>query len=208
MTCIAGAVKDGEVCIGGDAVSLHGSQAVRVGTDGKVFRVGEFLIGSSGTVRCQQIIRYQFEPAPIEGDLTVYMVREFVPALRHAIKEHGSEVKSESGDDQIPVRLLVGVRGRLYEVDGSYGVFESRAFYAAVGCADQEALAAMFTAARLLDTNVSARTIVENGLLAAAEFDTSIRPPFTIMNLTHDPLGLSFVLASKSNGDSKIVIDS
>lgn len=201
MTCIAGAVKDGEVCIGGDAVSVHGHSAARVSAESKVFRVGEFLVGSSGTVRCQQIIRYLFEPAPIDGDLTAYMVREFVPALRHAIKENGGEVKGESDRDEMDARYLVGVRGKLYEIDSGYGVFESRAFYAAVGCADQEALAAMFTAARILDVNVSAHTIVEHGLLAAAEFDTSIRPPFTIMTLDRYPLSLSFALESKRNGE-------
>lgn len=205
MTCIAGAVKHGEVCIGGDAISVHGNSAARVGADGKVFRVGELLIGSSGTVRCQQIIRYLFEPAPINGDLTAYMVREFVPALRHSIKEHGGEVKGDSGGEQMDARYLVGVRGRLYEIDSGYGCFESRAFYAAVGCADQEALAAMFTAARLLDVNVSARTIVEHGLLAAAEFDTTIRSPFTAITLTEsDWLDVGAVL-SKSNGDTKVV---
>lgn len=208
MTCIAGAVKDGEVCIGGDAVSLQRRQNVRISVEGKVFRVGEFLIGSAGTVRCHQIIQHLFEPAPIEGEITTYMVREFVPALRHAIKEHGGQVQGESSREEMDASYLVGVRGRLYSIDSGYGVFESRTFYDAVGCADQEALSAMFTAARLLDADVSARTIVEHGLVAAAEFDTSIRPPFTIMTLAKHPLSLSFALESKSNGDANFVVDS
>lgn len=201
MTCIAGAIKDGEVCIGGDAVSVHRDSAARIGADSKVFRVGEFLIGSSGTVRCQQIIRYLFEPLPIDGDLTAYMVREFVPALRNLIKENGGEVKTSSGTEEMDARYLIGVRGRLFEIDSGYGVFESKSFYAAVGCADQEALAAMFTAARLLDINVSARAIVENGLLAAAQFDTSIRPPFTILTLARTDWHGTEVAAHKSNGE-------
>lgn len=205
MTCIAGAVKHDEVCIGGDAISVHGNLAARIGTEGKVFRVGEFLIGSSGTVRCQQIIRYLFEPAPIVGDLTAYMVQEFIPALRHAIKEHGGEVKSSQGSDEMDARYLIGVRGRLYEIDSGYGVFEARLPYTAVGCADQEALAAMFTATRLLDLAVSARTIVEHGLLAAAEFDTSIRPPFTMMTLTESDWLDAHLRTSKSNGDIKVI---
>lgn len=206
MTCIAGAVKDGEVCIGGDAVSVHGNSAARVGADGKVFRVSEFLIGSSGTVRCQQIIRYLFEPAPIDSDnLTAYMVREFIPALRHAIKEHGGEVKTQSGTEEMDARYLVGVRGHLYEIDSGYGVFEARLPYTAIGCADQEALAGMSTAARLLDSAVSARTIVEYGLLAAAEFDTSIHPPFTTLTLTENDWLDAHLRTSKSNGDVKVI---
>lgn len=206
MTCIAGAIKDGDVCIGGDAVSVHRDSAARVGADGKVFRVGEFLIGSSGTVRCKQIIQYLFEPAPIAGDLTAYMVRGFVPALRTLIKENGGEVKTSSGTEEMDARYLIGVRGRLFEIDSGYGVFESRAFYAAVGCADQEALAGMFTAARLLDLNVSPRVIVENGLYAAAEFDTSIRPPFAILTLAQADWRGAEIVTRKSNGEYESVL--
>jgi ATP-dependent protease HslVU (ClpYQ) peptidase subunit len=185
MTCIAGAVINGELCIGGDAVSVHGSSAARIGTKGKVFRVGEFLVGSSGTVRCQQVIRYLLEPPPIEEELTAYIVRRFVPVLREAMKDNGGECKSPSGNDEMDARYLVGVRGRLFEIDSGYGVFESLAPYAAVGCADQEALAAMYTAYSLLKDPL-AEDIVNRGLLAAAEFDTSVRPPFTIMTLPAD----------------------
>jgi ATP-dependent protease HslVU (ClpYQ) peptidase subunit len=185
MTCIAGAVINGELCIGGDAVSIHNNSAARLGRDGKVFRVGDFLIGSSGTVRCKQIMNYLFQPPPIDGELTAYMVQSFIPTLRQAMKEHGGECKSQSGDEQMDARLLVGARGRLFEVDCSYSVFESQAIYAAVGCADQEALAAMYTAYSLLQ-NPLAEDVVNRGLLAAAEFDTSVRPPFTVMTLPQE----------------------
>lgn len=204
MTCIAGAVKDGVVCIGGDAVTQRGNQRVRLSADGKVFRVGEFLIGSSGTVRCQQIIRYLFEPAPVEGvsDLTAYMVQEFIPALRQAIKEHGGEVKGESGREEMDACYLIGVRGRLFQIDDNYGVFESRTLYASVGCADQEALAAMFTVDRLIP-NTSAEQSVRGGLLAAAEFDTSIRPPFTVAMLVESDWTCDTSTLAKSNGELK-----
>lgn len=184
MTCIAGAIKGDEVWIGGDAVAVHYGNAARVSTQAKVFQVGEFLIGSSGTLRVQQIIRYLFTPPAIEADLVTYMVRVFVPALRTVIKENGGEITDSNGNSQLDGRYLVGVRGRLFEIDSSYAVFEAKANYAAVGCADQEALAAMFTATSLLAGDIEPRQIVERGLLAAVEFDTSIRPPFTILKLS------------------------
>jgi len=196
MTCIAGAVINGELCIGGDSVSVHGQSAARVGSGGKVFRVGEFLVGSSGTVRCQQVVRYLLEPPHIEEDLTAYLVKRFVPGLRTAMKDNGGECKGQSGDDQMDARYLVGARGRLFEIDSSYGVFESLAPYAAVGCADQEALAAMYTAYSLLKDPL-AEDIVNRGLLAAAEFDISVRPPFTIMTI---PVEVSRETFQSSNG--------
>jgi ATP-dependent protease HslVU (ClpYQ) peptidase subunit len=206
MTCIAGAIKNGEVCIGGDAVSIQGDQNVRISVEGKVFRVGEFLVGSSGTVRIKQVMRYLFEPPVIEeSDLTAYMVREFIPALRALMKEHGGESETDSHSTEMEGQFLVSARGRLFHIDGAYGVFEARSSYAAIGCAAQEALAAMFTATRLLDADASAWTIVEHGLLAAAEFDTSIRPPFTVMTLTQNDWSNAELPALKSNGEAKLL---
>lgn len=198
MTCIAGAVINGELCIGGDAVSVQNDSAARVGRDGKVFRVGEFLIGSSGTVRCYQIVRYLFNPPSIGqgSDLTAYMVQEFIPALRRLMGDHGGECQTESGVKQMDACLLVGVRGSLYDIDPAYSAFESYVPYAAVGCADQEALAAMFTAYSLLKDPI-AEDIVNRGLLAAAEFDTSVRPPFTVITI---PDGVSRETLVSDNG--------
>lgn len=184
MTCIAGAIKGTEVWIGADSVSVHDYSSARVSTQAKVFQVGEFLIGSSGTLRIQQIIRYLFTPPTIEADLVAYMVKVFVPALRAVIKENGGEIIDPSGNSALDGRYLVAVRGRLFEIDSSYAVFEAKANYAAVGCADQEALSAMFTATSLMGGDITPQKIVERGLLAAVEFDTSIRPPFTILKLT------------------------
>lgn len=183
MTCIAGAIKGSEVWIGCDAVSVHGESAARLSTQAKVFQVGEFLIGSCGTVRVQQIIRYLFTPPPIKGDLTAYMVKIFVPAIRDLMQKGGGEIETPNGAVQFDGRYLIGVRGRLYELDSGYAVFESKYPYASVGCADQEALSAMFTATSLLGGDITPEKIVERGLLAAVEFDTSIRPPFTILKL-------------------------
>lgn len=184
MTCIAGAIKGTEVWIGGDAVSVQGYSSARVSTQAKVFQVGEFLVGSCGTLRVQQIIRYLFTPPTIETDIITYMIKNFVPALKKAIKEHEGEVTTPDGGKAIDGRYLIGVRGRLFEIDSSYAVFEAKAPYAAVGCADQEALAAMFTATSLMAGDITPKQIVERGLLAAVEFDTSIRQPFTILKLT------------------------
>lgn len=205
MTCIAAAIKGNDVCIGGDAVSLSRDANVRIGIHGKVFRVGEFLIGASGTLRTHQLMRYVFEPPQVQDDLASYMVKEFIPALRELMKENGGEFTTSSNTIEMDARYLVGVRGHLFTIDGGYGVLESRAPYAAIGCADQEALAAMLIANRLLDAHVSAQAIVENGLLAAAEFDSSIRPPFTIMTLTESDWSDVGSVLSKSNGDAKVV---
>ena len=180
MTCISGAVINGELCIGGDAVSVMYDSHVRLNAEGKVFRLGEFIIGTSGTTRVRQVISHLYEPPAIEGDLAAYMVRQFIPGLRELMKEHGGEIETDSKTVEIDGHCLIGVRGKLFCIDGGYGLFQPRLPYAAIGCAAQEALAAMYTAYSLLDAPL-AEDIVNRGLLAAAEFDTSVRPPFTVL---------------------------
>lgn len=182
MTCIAGAIKNGEVWMGGDAVSVQGTYGARVGAWPKVFRVGEFLVGSSGTLRVRQAVEFLFEPPLIDGDLYAYMVRRFVPPLQLAVKEAGGELKDPSRAGEIDGDYLIGVRGRLFRVDCGYGILELAAPYAAIGCADQEATSAMFTASALVP-DISGHDLIERALLAAAEFDLAIRPPFTILKL-------------------------
>ena len=182
MTCIAGAIKGSEVWIGADAVATQNG-AARMLAQAKVFQVAEFLIGTSGSLRVLQIVRYLFTPPPVEGDITSYMVKAFVPALRALIKENDGEVTDENGDKLLNGKYLIAVRGRLFEIDSTYAVLEAKAPYAAIGCADQEALAAMFTAISLLGGDINPEDLVKRGLLAAVEFDTNIRQPFTILKL-------------------------
>lgn len=181
MTCIAAAVDPttGTIYMGGDAVSLQGG-CVRIDRRSKVFRVGPFLVGASGSQRVSQILQHTFEPPAISGDLTRYMVRDLVPALRKHMSEQGGEVKNDSDQMQMDGKLIAGIDGQIFEVDQAYAVVHPRAPYYAIGSASQEAMAAKFVANDFLK---SAEEIVLRGLLAAAEFDINIRPPFTILNL-------------------------
>ncbi len=181
MTVVAAAIdRDGVIFMGADGMSVSGQYGARPGTRSKVFRVGEFIVGACGTVNIGQSIELLFEPPLIEGDLYRYIVARFAPALRELMKSRGGEIKNQNGADELDARVLVGVRGRLFMIDGGYGAIESIHRFAAVGCADQEALAAMFTAKQIVP-EMPARDVVQHGLEAAAEFDLAIRGPFTVI---------------------------
>lgn len=181
MTCIAAAVDpDGTVYMGCDSVSLQGD-CVRIDRRSKVFRVGPFLMGTSGSHRVAQIFEYSFEPPSLSGDLTAYMVREFVPALRKHLEEQGGEIKREE-QRRMDGNCLIGIDGQIFEIDAGYSVVSLRIPFHAIGCASQEAMAGMFTARELVD-GLDAKEIVMCGLRAAAEFDVNIRPPFSVLSL-------------------------
>lgn len=182
MTCIAAAVDpDGTIHMGSDAVSLQGG-CVRIDRRSKVFRVGPFLFGVAGAQRVSQILEQTFEPPGITGDLDAYMVRELVPALRKHMDQEGGEIKRESERTRFDGNCVIGIAGRLFEIDSGYAVVSPRSPFYAIGCASQEAMAAMFTARELVEA-LPAKQVVMCGLQAAAEFDINIRPPFTILVL-------------------------
>lgn len=183
MTIIA-ACRDvnGSIWMGCDLISLHRGNNVKRGNESKIFRLGEMLVGSSGTIHCGQIVEHLIDvPAiPRDANLISWLVKEFVVPLRSAMKAYGGECKNRSGDDEMDGRLLVGLRGNVFEVDCGYGVYTHAPLFAAIGCADQEAISAMFTAQNL-KPDLPARDVVRYGLEAAAEFDVNIRPPFEII---------------------------
>lgn len=186
MTCIAAAVDpDGTIWMGADSVGLQGD-CVRIDRRSKVFRVGAFLIGSAGSQRVGQILEYTFDPPAIASDLTAYMVREFVPALRAHMDTEGAEIKQDSQRARYDGHCVIGIDGQLFEIDTGYAVVNPRAPFYAIGCASQEAMAAMFTARSLVE-GIPAKKIVQCGLEAAAEFDINIRPPFTVLSLPSGP---------------------
>jgi ATP-dependent protease HslVU (ClpYQ) peptidase subunit len=182
MTCIAAAIdQDGAIFMGSDAVASRDS-AIRLGSRSKIFERDGFLMGSSGTLRLGQILEFLFEPPAVETNLDGYIVR-FSNALRESVREHGGECETDAKTTEANGSFIVGIRGRLFCIDGGYGAFSPLAPYCAIGCADQEALAAMFTVVSLFPDSYSAEQVVRRGLEAAAELDVNIRPPFTILKL-------------------------
>lgn len=175
MTVIAGAIdKDGTVYIGADKVGSDGD-VVRALRTPKVRHNGPFLMGVCGSMRVVQIAHYLFKPPKPRGELFAFMVTKFAAALRAAMKKEGGETKDEDEQEVMNGGLLVGYRGRLFEIDSSYAVIEVDDSFHAIGCAEQEARSAMRARRRS-----GARQMVKAGLDAAAAYDANIRPPFTI----------------------------
>ena len=171
----------GEVCLGCDAITVNEGRNARVDRYKKIFRNGEFMMGATGPVIILQALELHLTPPPIKGDLRKYLITEFSPAVRTVMKSMDAEVVTPAEGTLLLGRALICVRGRIFEMDAGYAIQEPAYGYGAVGCADQEAHAAMFTA-RKLKPSLSARQLVRLGLEAASQFDLAIRPPFTFLH--------------------------
>ncbi len=182
MTCIVGVeTKDG-VWIGGDSATVAG-WTLRITGRPKVYRVGEFVIGTSGSIRVSGLLRHAFAPPAVPDDpeaLEHYLVTEFVPALRKTFGDGGVEEKDKEVVGMHESSFLVAVRGRLFKVGSDYQVNHTQAGYDAAGCGCDFALGALHA---LSESGLPAPSRVRVALEAAQAHSIGVRAPFTIEKL-------------------------
>jgi ATP-dependent protease HslVU (ClpYQ) peptidase subunit len=178
MTCIIGLQHEGKVYIGADGLTCFGSTRA-FDTRHKVYKSGSFLIGNSGDVRFNDLVRYAFEiPTDESGAYDMrYMVRSFVPALRTALRDAGAMGKDDD-KDTAGGWLLVGVNGQLYEISANFSIYTPRDGYAAIGSGYTYGLSAMMA---LSDKPPKER--IERSLEITAYFESTVAPPFTVLDV-------------------------
>jgi ATP-dependent protease HslVU (ClpYQ) peptidase subunit len=174
MTCIVALAEDDVLYMVAGSAAMMGAD-LRLMAGGKISRVGEFLIGITGSVRTVQLVRHALRPPPIDGDLDAYMATGFVNAVRDCFKTAGFARKEQEQERAGAAMLLVGIRARLYLVCSDYGIVRAQEPFAAVGCGDMPALGAFYaTAGRHPLERVAL------ALEAAEHFNTGVRRPFTL----------------------------
>jgi len=180
MTAIAGLVQDGRVWMGGDSAGVAG-YGLQVRADPKVFHLGDMLIGYTTSFRMAQIIRFHVTPTtPKEGqDAFEYMIQEFVPSVREAMKAHGY-LKTESGRETGGTFLL-GWRGKLYAIEEDFQVAENACSYAACGCGRDLVLGSLHTTEQF---ELDGRTRIRMALETAEMFSAGVRGPFIVKSIS------------------------
>jgi ATP-dependent protease HslVU (ClpYQ) peptidase subunit len=174
MTVIVGLVDGGKVYMGGDSSAISGDW-LAIRKDVKVFKRGEFLIGFTTSFRMGQLLAHALvPPAPNDGeDIFAFMVTSFVDAIRDCFKAGGYARKTAEAEEAGV--FLVGLRGRLFEIESDYQVGESLHGYASVGAGCSYALGSLFTSGHL-----PPRDRVEVALNAAEALCPNVRGPFII----------------------------
>lgn len=178
MTCIA-ALKTGEgVLLGGDSRTTFAGTAMNV-SQPKVFEVGDFLIGCSGSRRHAELLRYHcdLESLTIDGDLDRFMARDFSNAVRKVFKEAGV-VGEDSETSKVEIfagAAIIVVRNEIYVLAGNFSCSRHDE-YAAVGSGMDFALAILFAV-----TDKPPRARLSLALSTAAHLAEGVRAPFTIL---------------------------
>lgn len=188
MTVIVGIEHADGVTIGGDAAAVNGFRIGGRG-NGKVFRNGPYLIGSAGSHRMNQLLRYKWEPPKLpravangsidDEALLTYLIRNVVPKWRELFKD-GGLAERKNNIEAFSGRFLMGIAGRLFIIGPDYQVWDPLHPYWAIGAGEEIALGSLFTVMRDPALSTDPEQVALEALAAADEFSGAVRGPFVV----------------------------
>ena len=127
----------------------------------------EMVLGFAGTWAVIQQIMYNLEvPEYVGQDLVGYMVRDVAPAIKDL---------ADLGETE-PLSVMVGFKGRLFEIDEQFSVTENFKNYSAIGSGANHAKASLYAQR---DSSLSPTEKVTEALECAANFIINVKAPFT-----------------------------
>lgn len=180
MTCILAYKINGNICMAGDSIASNGN-TYSIIKNPKIFKKGQMLIGYSSSFRMGQLIQYSFvPPEDTHNDALIYLVEDFIPALRNCLKEGGYTVVSNNAETG--GFFLVGYKGRLFTVQSDFQVSEDLGNYAALGAGEDFALASMYTLENnfcITENNIE--KFLQDALKAAENFSPYVKPPYYVI---------------------------
>ena len=189
MTCIVGFTdkKNNITWIGADSLGSNG-YTQDVESNPKVFRnntLKNVIMGSTSTFRHIDLLKYSKTLFPEidkykipSGETKVnheYMVTTFIPNL---ITLFDNGVK-ESGDKG--ANFLVGIDGRLFEIQNDYSVLEPLDGYSSVGCGEVAAKGSLYATTKYKKDFTPEQHIL-TALESAEKNCCGVQRPFVILN--------------------------
>ena len=188
MTCIVALINENKVLLGGDsAASDDKSGLIFQRTDPKVFKVGQYGIAFVDSFRMGQILQYNWTPPvykPTSGyrNLDKFIRTKFVESVKDAFKEYGYgnfSSGNEDGDQGGIFIIAVQGAGRIFTMDTDFHISEADVMYMAEGAGQELALGSLFSTSLIKTPRKRVRLALE----AAAKFNMTVRPPFTIIEV-------------------------
>ena len=173
MTVIV-AISDGKnIYMGGDR-GHSDTYTLVSSTQPKIFDVGSYLIGYSGNSGIGQAVIYNFE-YPAVGkthNIDRHMLKVFIPALRSFFKDNDIKIPD---DDDNNAGFIVGVKGRVYEIDISdFQCVEYNEV--CIGSGSSYAYGSLYTS---IDLPAKAR--VEKAIQSAINYSPTCQSPIDIL---------------------------
>lgn len=177
MTCIVGVEHKGNVYLGGDRAATDGGLNRTLIKEPKVFLKGEIGFGVCGLPKVMDALQHAIElPEHTTGDAKGYLVSQVVPAIRDGLKKLEC-TEEHNGQQYFHGAMLIGYRGRLFQLEANFQLVEAARGFDAVGSGGEAAMGALRANKKTSD----ARKRVIEALEVSAEANAGVAPPFDIV---------------------------
>ena len=195
MTCIVGFTdkKNNVTWIGADSLGSNG-YTQDVESNPKVFRnntLKNVVMGSTSTFRHIDLLKYSKTLFPEidkykipSGETKVnheYMVTTFIPNLI-TLFENGVKDSGDKG-----ANFLVGIDGRLFEVQNDYSVLEPLDGYSSVGCGEVAAKGSLYATVKYKKDFTPEQHIL-TALESAEKNCCGVQRPFVVLNTKNEDI--------------------
>lgn len=179
MTCIVGIESKGTVYLGGDSAATNSSLDRTIIKDPKVFVRGEIAFGVCGLPKVMDALAHVVKlPTQVGDKDRAFLVGELIPAMREGLQKLDCTHTTAEEGTYFEGAMLVGYRGKLYELQGNFQLIHSSTGWAAVGSGEALAKGSFRTTEHIKDP--------EKRLLAVLEAscdNAGVAPPFTIVKV-------------------------
>lgn len=173
MTCIVALKHEKKIYIGGDRC-LSDDSFLMSTTDPKIFKKDKMVIGYAGSVRMGKVLKYDFEPPkPDLRNLDSYLNIDFINALKECFDRNNLKLDSPNQEQNDTGSLIVGIHGRIFEIESDWQVCEYLNDYLAIGSGTGFALGSFYST-----SNLEPQERVKLALEAADKFVTTVCQPF------------------------------
>lgn len=185
MTCIVAVKHNKKIYMGGDSLGSNSNSQKTVRLDEKVFTKGDMIFGFTSSFRMGQILRYVMVAPDRPEGLTdmAYLVAHWIPALIECFADSGYRgTKDDHDHDETRTggSFLLGYRETLYQVEDDFQVGIPAEQYAAMGCGEDLALGALYSARKAAVKDPE--KLITVALEAAEKFSGGVQRPFIILS--------------------------
>lgn len=184
MSVIIGDTDPNGITLGADAAlgQAGNEQVNEVYTNmlPKVFRRGPYLLGVAGSVKVNQILRFQgtLPDPPTPPDIEEFLVRELIPAIHQIVIDAGLK-GTDTSAFPVTTSILLACENQLFGIATDLSFIRAESFFAA-GTGRHAANGALH-ALRMAGIT-PARRRIELALQAAAALTGNVRPPWQFIS--------------------------
>jgi ATP-dependent protease HslVU (ClpYQ) peptidase subunit len=178
MTTIAGIKGEGFITISAETQITNRDQRNTGANNRKVYRLGDYIIGTAGDARFTDAIVYQWKPPAIDYKIEarVQMGTRVIPSLEALFKrlEYVSANKDHAMSEIPEYVLLLGFGENIFTVESNLAFFQNNLDVYGIGSGGQYALGSLLTQPNGIFTSPTlAKAALNKAIKIASKIDVN-----------------------------------